>query len=167
MKRKILVSILLSIIVGNNLLAGEGDINLTLSGGFLHKKTINTVIALEFNRKYHNAFEVYIDMENSYKTPIKKILSKSTLISYPSIGVGAVWKPTAYTWKNAVLRYRIGGDIGANKKNFQASIELGLEYSYYLKNGISLFLNQKNEFTFWNRNHFRTGINIGLKVPIN
>ena len=63
-------------------------------------------------------------------------------------GIGAAYKPTISRGKNSNLRWRFGADLGANRKGFQASIDIGLEYSYSFRNGMQVFVMQKNDFVF-------------------
>lgn len=165
MKKLFLMTILS--LASFSLSAGEGDENLSIGVGYQYKNTVSAIISYEFENRYHNAWEVYIDLANAYTTaPDGKVYS-NTFWDYKSIGIGGAWKPALRTWKNSVLRWRFGADIGANVNNFQASAELGLEYTYYFKNNVKLFVAQKNDFVFWTRDHFRTGIVAGIKIPLN
>ena len=126
------------------------------------------VVGLEFEGKYHNAYELYIDLATAYdKCPVCNKVCSDSFWSYKTFGIGAAYKPTISRGKNSNLRWRFGADLGANRKGFQASIDIGLEYSYSFRNGMQVFVMQKNDFVFWTRDHFRNGLLVGVKFPIN
>lgn len=167
MKKNIsfLILPLLLLLCSQYSLAGDGDKYLNISGGWQYKNTINALISIEFEGTNHNSYEFYLDLANAYKKAPDGKIHSNTFWDYKSFGIGAAWKPIIGRGKNSSLRWRLGGDIGANDKSFQASLEVGLEYSYTLKNGWKLFALQKNDFVFWTRDHFRNGLLIGLKLP--
>ncbi len=139
-----------------------------ISGGWQWKNTVNAVVGLEFEGKYHNAYELYIDLATAYdKCPVCNKVCSDSFWSYKTFGIGAAYKPTISRGKNSNLRWRFGADLGANRKGFQASIDIGLEYSYSFRNGMQVFVMQKNDFVFWTRDHFRNGLLVGVKFPIN
>lgn len=149
-------------------MAGDGDKFFNISGGWQWKNTVNAVVGLEFEGKYHNAYELYIDLATAYdKCPVCNKVCSDSFWSYKTFGIGAAYKPTISRGKNSNLRWRFGADLGANRKGVQASIDIGLEYSYSFRNGMQVFVMQKNDFVFWTRDHFRNGLLVGVKFPIN
>ena len=38
---------------------------------------------------------------------------------------------------------------------------------FNIRNGMQIFVMQKNDFVFWTRDHFRNGLLVGVKFPIN
>lgn len=164
--KKILFVFLL--IFSVNTYAGNGEKFLSISGGYQYKRTVNTLISLEFEKNYHNSYEFYVDLSTRYKTcsDCNKICSES-FFDYRTFGVGAAYKPAIMRGKNSVFRFRVGADLGANETHFQAKITAGLEYSYSFRNRMQIFVMQKNDVCFWSRHTFRNGLLIGLKIPIN
>ena len=165
--KKIIFLIMISFISLKSM-AGDGDKFFNISGGWQWKNTVNAVVGLEFEGKYHNAYELYIDLATAYdKCPVCNKVCSDSFWSYKTFGIGAAYKPTISRGKNSNLRWRFGADLGANRKGFQASIDIGLEYSYSFRNGMQVFVMQKNDFVFWTRDHFRNGLLVGVKFPIN
>lgn len=164
--KKIFLAAIVSLLTIKGM-AGEKDSFLNIAGGWQWKNTVNAVIGLELETKYHNAWELYFDLATAYATcpSCHKVCSKS-FFDYKTIGIGVAYKPTMWRGKNSVVRWRFGADLGANRRGFQASIDLGLEYSYTFKNRMQFFIMQKNDFVFWTRDHFRNGLLIGLKFPL-
>lgn len=165
--KKIIFLIMISFISLKSM-AGDGDKFFNISGGWQWKNTVNAVVGLEFEGKYHNAYELYIDLATAYdKCPVCNKVCSDSFWSYKTFGIGAAYKPTISRGKNSNLRWRFGADLGANRKGFQASIDIGLEYSYSFRNGMQVFVMQKNDFVFWTRDHFRNGLLVGVKFLIN
>jgi hypothetical protein len=140
--------------------AGDGDKFFNITGGVMYRNTANAVIGMEFETKYHHAWEIYADLTT--------IFSNENFWNYKTIAAGAAYKPAFYRWKNANLRARFGADIGTDEgHSFYASIDVGLEFSYSFRNRMQLVIMQKNDFAFWTRENFKNGFLIGLKIPIN
>lgn len=166
--KKILLSTLMIILFALKSFAGDKDKHFTIAGGWQFKNTINALISLEFETKYHNAWEIYVDLSNAYtKCPEHNRIDSKSFWDYKTFGIGAAYKPTFWRGKNSTLRWRAGADLGANRGGFQASVEIGIEYNYCFRNGMQFFMLQKNDFVFWTRDHFRNGLLIGLKIPLN
>lgn len=141
--KKIIFLIMISFISLKSM-AGDGDKFFNISGGWQWKNTVNAVVGLEFEGKYHNAYELYIDLATAYdKCPVCNKVCSDSFWSYKTFGIGAAYKPTISRGKNSNLRWRFGADLGANRKGFQASIDIGLEYSYSFRNGMQVFVMQK------------------------
>ena len=148
--------------------AGNGDKFFNLSAGGQWKNTVNAIIGFESETKYHNAWEMYVDLSTAYeKCPQHGVVDSKSFWAYKTFGIGGAYKPLIYRGKNSTLRWRLGADLGANRRGFQASLDLGFEYAYSLRSGIQLFVMQKNDFVFWTRDHFRNGVLIGVKFPLN
>lgn len=166
--KKIFLVLIVTLSFSLKLFAGDGDKHLSIAGGWQYKNTVNALVSLEFETKYHNSWEVYVDLSNAYaKCPDHNKIDSKSFWDYKTFGMGVAYKPTFWRGKNSTLRWRVGADIGANQKGFQASVDIGIEYNYALKNGMQLFMLQKNDFVFWTRDHFRNGLLIGLKIPLN
>lgn len=75
-------------------MAGDGDKFFNISGGWQWKNTVNAVVGLEFEGKYHNAYELYIDLATAYdKCPVCKwIIELYIFFSYLII----YWKFDTY-----------------------------------------------------------------------
>ena len=132
------------------------------------RQFMNFNVGLEFEGKYHNAWEVYIDITSKYKNCNSCKITNYRAYDYNSFGVGVAYKSVIIRGKNSNLRWKAGVDIGANiEERFQSSIDIGLEYSYTFKNDMQIYILQKNDIVFWNKNTFQNGLVVGLKIPLN
>jgi hypothetical protein len=169
MRKILIISVTLFSLTFNSF-AGDGDRFVNVSGGLMYRKTATALASMEFEGKYHNAWEIYVDMTTAYKKCEidNTIFCKKTFWDYKTVSFGGAYKPAFYRWKNANLRARVGADIGIDEGySFSASVDLGLEYSYSFKNRMQLVITQKNDFAFWTRDNFKNGLLIGLKIPLN
>ena len=67
-------------------MAGDGDKFFNISGGWQWKNTVNAVVGLEFEGKYHNAYELYIDLATAYdKCPVCNKVCSDSFWSYKTI----------------------------------------------------------------------------------
>ncbi len=150
--------------------AGDGDKFINVSGGLMYRNTVNALIAMEFEQKYHSAWEIYLDMTTTYKKcPVDNtIFCEETFWDYKTFSVGGAYKPAFYRSKNFNLRLRVGADLGTDEGySFCAGIDVGLEATYSFRNRMQVFLTQKNDFIFWTRDNIRNGLLIGIKIPMN
>ncbi len=129
---------------------------------------LNFNLGIEFEGRYHTAWEVYIDISSKYKNCKSCKITNYRAYDYNSFGLGVAYKSVIIRGKKSQLRWKAGVDIGSNiKPHFQTSIDIGLEYSYTFKNNMKLYILQKNDFVFWNKSHFQNGLVMGVKFPIN
>ena len=133
--------------------------------GDVYKRQVHTCFDNDLNGNLYDikVSGIISNTEVTIKENKDDVLFKTCLL-YTS---GAAYKPTISRGKNSNIRWRFGADLGANRKGFQASIYIGLEYSYSFRNGMQVFVMQKNDFVFWTRDHFRNGLLVGVKFPIN
>lgn len=150
--------------------AGDGDILIKCSTGLAWQKTAWATIGVEWEVKYHNAWEIYCDFATAFKycENDHTYLCEETFWDYRTFGIGTAYKPSLYKWKNLNLRGVFSADLGTKQeKSFFLSLAIGPELTYTFKSRIQLFFLQKNEFCFWCRDHFRNGIMVGIKIPLN
>ena len=155
-------------------IAGDGDKFLNIGGGYQtnaikwNTNIANLVIGYEMEGKHHNSWEIYFDFSTAYrKCPLCKEICTQSFFDYKTFGLGVAYKPAFIRGRNSLLRWRIGGDLGSNKRGFQCSFDFGLEYSYSFKNRMQIYIMQKNDLVFWSRDHFRNGFVVGFKLPLN
>ncbi len=146
--------------------AGDGDRYIKAYTGWLYRNTLNATIGIEFERSYHNSWELYFDLTNRYrKCPDCNKYTRDSFWYYKTFAVGAAYNYSIWRGKNSTFRLRPGVDLGTNGYVFLLSVEAGFEYNYSFKNNWMISFQQKNEVIFWGRDHIRNGLLIGLKIP--
>ena len=145
--RKLFMIILLIAAVITPAKAGDGDKHVGLQAGLMYPGVLNGVLSVDFETRYHNAFEFYIDAFTEWKDcrDCGKVCKESFWKSNYALGVGAAYKPVVHRSRNSVGRFRIGADIGTCSREFALGIEAGYEYVWTFKNNVQFVLQQKNE----------------------
>lgn len=149
--------------------AGDGDRHVGFQAGVMYPNVLNGVLSVDFETRYHNAFEVYIDAFTQWEdcTDCGKVCRQSFWKSNYGLGIGAAYKPVVHRARNSFGRFRIGGDIGTCSRAFSLGIELGYEYVWTFRNNVQFVLQQKNEVTFWGRPTWKFGGMVGFRLPLN
>lgn len=80
--------------------AGNGDKFFNLSAGWQWKNTVNAIIGFEAETKYHNAWEMYVDLSTAYeKCPQHGTVDSKSFWAYKTFGIGGAYKPLIYRVK--------------------------------------------------------------------
>lgn len=166
--RKLYIIILLIAAVITPAKAGDGDKHVGFQAGLMYPGVLNGVLSVDFETRYHNAFEFYIDAFTEWKDcqDCGKVCKESFWKSNYALGVGAAYKPVVHRSRNSVGRFRIGADIGTSSREFALGIEAGYEYVWTFKNNVQFVLQQKNELTFWGRPTWKIGGMVGIRLPM-
>ena len=148
--------------------AGDGERHIGIQGGVLYPGMLNAVLSVDFETRYHNAFEVYVDAFTEWDEcrDCSKVCKQSFWQSNYGLAIGAAYKPTAIRSRNSVGRFRLGGDLGTTSREFSLGIEVGYEHVWHFKNNVQIVLQQKNELTFWGRPTWRLGGLVGIRFPL-
>ena len=148
--------------------AGDGDKHVGFQAGVMYPGVFNGVLSVDFETRYHNAFEFYIDAFTEWKDcpDCGKVCKESFWKSNYALGVGLAYKPMVHRSRNSMGRFRIGADIGTCSREFALGIEAGYEYVWTFKNNVQFILQQKNELTFWGRPTWKFGGMVGLRLPM-
>lgn len=159
--------------------AGEGDLRLNYNTGVLFNSLntnsliVNNILGIEYEIKNQACWEFYLTHAVPYHDSPKGL---KPVYSNKSLGVGLAYKPVILrnmflTTKNTLMRFRFAFDMGSEEKHSNSSFYCALggafEINRTFKNGMQISLMQKNEFVLWSDDFFRTGLLIGLKIPLN
>lgn len=154
--------------------AGEGDLFFNIHAGTFYQKTLNGILEMEFEKKYNHSWNIYFDFSNKVKycDIDKTYFCEETFWDYQTAAVGIAYKHELIRWRNANFKARLGVDLGTDycKKDdysFYMSAEVGFELSYSFKSRWQLCIMQKNDFCFFTRDHFKNGLLVGVKIPLN
>jgi len=172
--KKILLTLVTVISLMGFVQAEEGGVTLNPQFGAFYQKGFNAVLELEFESRYFHSWNVYLDFCNTftYCENDHTFFCQETFWDYQTAAIGVAYKYELIRWRNANLKARLGFDLGADycKKDdytFYMSADVGFELSYTLRNRVQLSLIQKNDFCFLTRDHFKNGLLVGIKIPLN
>ena len=81
-------------------------------------------------------------------------------------GFGVAYKPCVVRGRNHYGNLRIGASAGSDTNKFLAGIHVGYEHNYVLRSGCTLFWQVKSDMMIKGADLLRTGIVLGVKLPI-
>jgi hypothetical protein len=116
-------------------------------------------VGFEHQYSYGQAFEVFGEIGNHWQ-------DGDRFWKGYYWGGGLLYKPRIVRFKNSMIRFRFGPQLGAWQKDFYVGAELGFEYNYVFQNEWEFTVVQKNSVTFLQGDTFRNGLLIGLKIPL-
>lgn len=96
----------------------------------------------------------------------KHICPESFWRNYRSYGFGVAYKPCVARGRNHYGNVRIGASAGSDTNRFLGGIHLGYEQNYTLRHGWKLFWQVKTDVMIKGEDLFRTGIVLGVKLPV-
>lgn len=160
---------LLGVLSSVSVRAQRNTDHLNLSVGALYERGLDATIAFEHTNRYHNAWEFFAMGYVKYEKDPKAghYTSKSMWHSYRSWHVGACYKPCVTRGRNHHGNFRLGATGGSNTDSFVGGLHVGYEHSYALNGGWELFFQAKEDVIIKGKDLFRTGVEIGVKVPLN
>ena len=168
MKRTLLL--LLTVItfsVSSN--AQDNSDRLSLGIGCLYKNGLDLTLSYEHIGNYHNAWEFFANgyIQWNKCASCGHICPESFWRNYRSYGFGAAYKPCVVRGRNHHGNIRIGASIGSDTKHFLGGFHFGYEHNYVLQGGWCLFWQVKTDLMIKGEDLFRTGIVLGVKLPLN
>ncbi len=141
---------------------------LSLGVGCLYQRGLDATLAVEVERKNHNAWEFFA---NGYLKWAEcdicgHVCPRSFWKNYRSYGFGIAYKPCVVRGRNHHGNLRFGGSLGSDLDDVLGGIHAGYEHSYVLRSGFTLFWQAKVDFMIVGDDLFRTGLVLGIKLPL-
>ena len=147
---------------------GSNQDRLMLSIGALYERGFDATVAWEHETKYHHAWEYFATGYLKYcdDPDAGHVTTKSFWDSYNTWHVGIAYKPCVSRGRNHHGNARLGISGGSDRHRFVGGIHVGYEHSYALKQGWQLFFQVKEDVIIKGDDLFRTGVAVGVKVPL-
>lgn len=142
--------------------------HLMLSAGLLYERGVDATLAYEHSTRYHNAWEFFGNYYIKYEDDpdAGHITKDSFWNSYNTWLLGICYKPCVGRGRNHHGNIRLGGSCGSDNSNFIGAVNIGYEHTYALYGGWELFFQLREDVVFGARDLFRTGVSLGVKVPL-
>lgn len=142
---------------------------LSLGVGCLYQNGLDLTLSYEHEGKYHHAWEFFANgyIKWAECASCKHICPESFWKNYRSYGFGVAYKPCVVRGRNHYGNVRIGASVGSDTRRFLGGIHLGYEHNYVLRGGWQLFCQVKTDLMIKGEDLFRTGIVLGVKLPLN
>lgn len=167
MKRTILLTITcICICLGASAQRNSG--RLSLGAGLLYKNGAEMTLAYEHEMNYRHIWEFFANgyLQWSDCRTCGHICPESFWKNYRTWGIGAAYKPCVIRGRNHYGSLRLGASGGSDTEKFVAGIHLGYEHSYVLRSGWTFYWQVKNDVIIRGADLFRTGVALGIKLPI-
>lgn len=142
--------------------AENNDPHINVNVGILAPYTLDATIGYEHPIGFGDAFEIYGEAGNHWRTPVCCQFWKGYFWD-----AGALYKHRLARFKNGSFRVVGGVQTGMNRHDYFFGVEAGFEYNYVFPNNWVFSLRQKNTVNFLHGDVFRCGIMIGFKIPLN
>lgn len=165
-KRIWIMAMLAGMAAGVDAQSGGGRV--ALGTGLLYERGWDLTLAYEHETRYHRAWEyfgnVYLKWDEC--ASCKHVCPESFWRNYRSYGLGVAYKPCVVRGRNHHGNVRLGASAGSDTKEFLGGIHVGYEHTYALRGGWQLFWQMKTDVMIEGKDLFRTGIVLGVKLPI-
>ena len=142
---------------------------LSLGVGCLYQNGVDLTLSYEHEGKYHHAWEVFVNgyLKWDECKSCGHICPESFWKNYRSYGIGVAYKPCVVRGRNHYGKVRIGASAGSDTNRFLGGIHLGYEHNYVLRSGWQLCCQVKTDLMIKGEDLFRTGVVLGVKLPLN
>ena len=152
-------------------LKGYGQSNnnhVMVSVGALYERGLDATISYEHETLYHNAWEYFGTVYTQYDNDdtAGHVTKDSFWNHYNTWHLGIVYKPCVSRGRNHHGNVRIGASGGSDLHQFIGGVHVGYEHSYALKHRWELFFQIKEDVTIKGEDLFRTGVTLGIKIPL-
>ena len=133
-----------------------------------YPRGLEATLAYEHEMNYHSAMEYFASYYIQYdKNPeAGYVTSNSFWHNYNIWNVGFAYKPCVTRGRNNHGNLRLGVSGGSDLNKFVGVASIGYEHTFNLYNGWCVFFQVKEDVTMRGRDLFRTGIALGVKVPL-
>ena len=167
--RKLMLSLLAAMTIATAANAQSNTDRIGIGVGALYERGIDLTLSYEHETKYHNAWEyfgnVYLKWDDCESCG--HVCPESFWNNYRSYGFGIAYKPCVARGRNHHGNLRIGASAGSDTDQFLGGAHLGYEHNYVLRGGGRLYWQVKTDVMIKGEDLFRTGVVLGVKLPIN
>ena len=163
---KVLTIACMCLAVGANAQRGSG--RLSLGAGLLYKNGLDVTLAYEHEMNYRHAWEFFANgyLQWAECESCKHVCPKSFWQNYRTYGFGVAYKPCVTRGRNHYGSLRIGASGGSDTRKFLVGLHFGYEHNYVLRAGWTLYWQVKGDVMIKGADVLRTGVALGIKLPI-
>jgi hypothetical protein len=142
--------------------------HLSVGVGALYERGLDATVSYERELQYHNAYEVFAKYYIKYDKDkaVDHVTRTGFWHDYHTWSLGAAYKPCLSRGRNHHGNAIIGASGGSDGKTFIGGVHAGYEHTYYLQKGWALFWQVREDVMFKARDRFRTGVSVGVKIPL-
>lgn len=166
--KRILMILVAVLAVSATAFAGDRDGRVSFGVGLLYENGLDATLSYERENAYHNAWEFFA---NGYLKWDKcascgHVCPDSFWKNYRSWSIGAAYKPCVVRGRNHYGSFRFGGSLGSDTHRVLGGVYAGYEHNYRLRGGWQVYWQVKSDLMIKGKDLFRTGIVLGVKLPV-
>ena len=166
--KRILMILVAVLTVSATAFAGDRDRRVSFGVGLLYENGLDATLSYERENAYHNAWEFFA---NGYLKWDKcascgHVCPDSFWKNYRSWSIGAAYKPCVVRGRNHYGSFRFGGSLGSDTHKVPGGVHAGYEHNYRLRGGWQVYWQVKSDLMIKGKDLFRTGIVLGVKLPV-
>lgn len=166
--RKILMILVAVLAMSSTAFAGDRDGRVSFGVGLLYENGLDATLSYERENAYHNVWEFFA---NGYLKWDKcascgHVCPDSFWKNYRSWSIGAAYKPCVVRGRNHYGSFRFGGSLGSDTHRVLGGVHAGYEHNYRLRGGWQVYWQVKSDLMINGKDLFRTGIVLGVKLPV-
>lgn len=166
--KRILMILVAVLTVSATAFAGDRDRRVSFGVGLLYENGLDATLSYERENAYHNAWEFFA---NGYLKWDKcascgHVCPDSFWKNYRSWSIGAAYKPCVVRGRNHHGSFRFGGSLGSDTHRVLGGVHAGYEHNYRLRGGWQVYWQVKSDLMIKGKDLFRTGIVLGVKLPV-
>lgn len=166
--KRILMIFVAVLAVSATAFAGDRDGRVSFGVGLLYENGLDATLSYERENAYHNAWEFFA---NGYLKWDKcascgHVCPDSFWKNYRSWSIGAAYKPCVVRSRNHYGSFRFGSSLGSDTHRVLGGVHAGYEHNYRLRGGWQVYWQVKSDLMIKGKDLFRTGIVLGVKLPV-
>lgn len=148
--------------------AEDRTTRVNFSTGLLYERGWDATLSVERETRYHNAWEYFANAYLKWEDcpSCGHVCPESFCKSYYTWNLGVAYKPSVYRTRNHTGRMRFGVSLGSDTDEVIGGLHVGYENDYMLRNGAVLFWRVKSDMMINGKDLFRTGAEVGFKIPL-
>lgn len=166
--KKILMILAAVLAMSSTASAGDHDGRVSVGIGLLYENGLDATISYERENAYHNAWEFFANgyLKWDECATCGHVCPDSFWKNYRSWSIGAAYKPCVVRGRNHYGSFRFGGSLGSDTHKVLGGVHAGYEHNYRLRGGWQVYWQVKSDLMIKGKDLFRTGIVLGVKLPV-
>lgn len=166
--RKTVILILACVCFAVSARAQRNSGRISVGAGLLYENGMDITLSYEHEGNYRNAWEFFANgyLKWAECASCGHVCPESFWRNYRTYGFGVVYKPCVVRGRNHYGSLRIGASAGSDTHKFLAGVHFGYEHDYVFRSGWTLYWQVKSDMMIKGKDLLRTGVVLGVKLPV-
>ncbi len=148
--------------------AQRGSGRLSLGAGLLYKNGLDVTLAYEHEMNYRHAWEFFANGYLKWRSANPASMYARNLSGGITVPTDSAWLTNPASRGDATITEasESGLRAGSDTNKFLAGLHFGYEHNYVLRAGWTLYWQVKGDVMIKGADVLRTGVALGIKLPI-